>query len=168
MISMNRIFVCDCVVTSSHARLNSEGEAAHTHVCVCVSIKLRVSVIQWQLRRVRCVGAPAHLISSLQGSLAILHHCAEHDVWVLDHQALHSLLIHLENRKGEKIKIKSVQIIVTTIRASISDIRKVSEQMSEMIHHTHSVFLNLTIAKSPFLCHPLTNHRRAHYESHYM
>lgn len=68
----------------------------HTHTA-CVSVKLQMSATQQQLRRVRCVGAPTHLISSLQGSLAVLHHGAEHNMGVLDHQPLHSLLVHLEN-----------------------------------------------------------------------
>lgn len=101
--------ICECVACS-HACLNSGWEANMTElqilcaslhkkmsVCTCVYLFLCSCVIQQWLRSVRRVGAPAHLISSLQGSLAVLHHCAEHDVRVLDHQPLHCLLVHLKS-----------------------------------------------------------------------
>lgn len=75
---------------------------------LCVDVHVCVGVIQQQLRRVGRVGAPAHLISSLQGSLAILHHRAENNVRVLDHQPLHRLLVHLQNKhtQGNTMMIK--------------------------------------------------------------
>lgn len=57
----------------------------HVQVCVCVCV----------LGGRGCVGAPAHLIGSFQRSLTVLHHCTEHNVWILQHQSLHRLLVHL-------------------------------------------------------------------------
>lgn len=50
-----------------------------------------------------CVGAPAHLIGSFQRSLTVLHHCTEHNVWILQHQSLHCLLVHLQQNKHTHI-----------------------------------------------------------------
>ncbi len=65
----------------------------HVHVCVCVCV----------LGGRGCVGAPAHLIGSFQRSLTVLHHCTEHDVWILQHQSLHRLLVHLQQNKHTHI-----------------------------------------------------------------
>lgn len=69
----------------------------------------------------RHIGCPAHLISSLQCSLAILQHSTEGYMWILLHQLLHCGLVHLQQKN------RSCDVQKVNERGNIMSARKMDK-----------------------------------------
>lgn len=86
------LMVCYCTCVSKNLlHLRAAGYAC---------VRLMMGTVGRRLWCSGSVGYPTHLIGSLQGPLAVLHHRAECYVLILLNQLLHGLFIHLAQEKN--------------------------------------------------------------------